>query len=150
MRFMGIKVKALLKSLWAIHLSSGGCNNCHIALLDCLAPGFDIERFGIRFVSSIRHADILFLTGSCNRKSSERLTRLRAQVPEPCFVIGIGECAMSRGIFIQSYNCPVPLDAVLPVDIYIPGCPPDPEAVISGLLKLIQKIKTGLKKTKKR
>jgi len=147
---MGVKAGALLKSLWAIHLSSGGCNHCYISLLDCLAPGFDIERFGIKFVSSIRHADILFITGSCNRKSTERLSRLWTQAPKPCFIAGIGACAMSRGIFIQSYNCPVPLDAVLPVDIYIPGCPPAPEAIISGLICLIKKVKADLKKTKKR
>jgi len=139
---MNLTLKALLKSPWVFHLSTGSCNNCDIEILDCLTPRFDIERFGMRLVGSIRHADVLLVTGSCNRKSMLRVKKIyKEQVPKPCVVVAIGECAMSRGMFIHSYNCPRPLDKDMPVDVYIPGCPPKPEAIIAGVVKLINKIK---------
>ena len=138
---MSVKLKALLKSPWVFHLSTGSCNNCDIEVLDCLTQRFDIERFGMLLAGSIRHADVLLVTGSCNRQSAERLKRLYEQCPKPCFVVAIGECSMSRGLFMPSYNCPRPLDKLVPVSAYIPGCPPKPEAIISGVVKLIQKVK---------
>jgi Ni,Fe-hydrogenase III small subunit len=140
---MGLKTKALLKSPWVFHLSTGSCNNCDIEVLDCLTPRFDIERFGMLLAGSIRHADVLLVTGSCNRQSSARMVRLYEQVPKPCFVVAIGECSLSRGMFIDSYNCPKPLDHIIPVDVYIPGCPPKPEAIIAGVVKLIEKVKAA-------
>ena len=143
---MSVKLKALLKSPWVFHLSTGSCNNCDIEILDCLTPRFDIERFGMILAGSIRHADVLLVTGSANRKSMERVKRLYEQVPKPCLVVAIGECSLSRGMFIHSYNCPVPIDKILPVDVYIPGCPPKPEAIIAGVVKLIGKVESTLKK----
>ncbi|GAH03072.1 unnamed protein product [marine sediment metagenome] len=143
---MNIKLKALLKSPWVFHLSTGSCNNCDIEILDCLTPRFDIERFGMLLVGSIKHADVLLITGSGNRKSMERAKRLYEQIPKPCLVVAVGECALSRGMFIHSYNCPVPIDKVIPVDVYIPGCPPKPEAIIAGIVKLIEKVKKGTAK----
>ena len=138
---MSLKLKALLKSPWVFHISTGSCNNCDIEILDCLTPRFDIERFGMLLVGSIKHADVLLITGICNRQSVIRLKRLYEQVPKPCLVVAIGECSLSRGMFIHSYNAPVPLDRVIPVDVYIPGCPPKPEAIIAGVVKLIEKVK---------
>jgi Ni,Fe-hydrogenase III small subunit len=138
---VSIAVNALLKSPWVFHLATGSCNNCDIEILDCLTPRFDIERFGMLLVGSIKHADVLLVTGSCNRKSASRLKILYDQTPKPCVVIAIGECSLSRGLFIHSYNCPVPLDHIIPVDAYIPGCPPKPEAILAGAVKLIQKVK---------
>jgi len=138
---MGLKLKALLKSPWVFHLSTGSCNNCDIEILDCLTPRFDIERFGMLLVGSIKHADVLLVTGSCTRQSVIRMKRLYEQISKPCFVVAVGECALSRGMFIHSYNCPVPLDKIIPVDVYIPGCPPKPEAIIAGVVKLIEKVK---------
>jgi Ni,Fe-hydrogenase III small subunit len=146
---MSFKLKALLKSPWVFHLSTGSCNNCDIEILDCLTPRFDIERFGMLLVGSIKHADVLLITGSCNRKSAERLKRLYEQAPKPILVVAIGECSLSRGMFIHSYNCPLPVDKVIPVDAYIPGCPPKPEAIIAGVVKLIEKVKEKSKKPKK-
>jgi Ni,Fe-hydrogenase III small subunit len=140
---VGIKLKALLKSPWVFHLATGSCNNCDIETLDCLTPRFDVERFGMLLVGSIKHADVLLVTGSCNRMSVERLRRLYEQVPKPCLVVGIGTCTGSRGMFVDSYNCPVPLDHIIPVDVYIPGCPPKPEAIIAGVVKLIGKVGGG-------
>lgn len=138
---MSVKLKALLKSPWVFHLSTGSCNNCDIEILDCLTPRFDIERFGMLLAPSIKHADVLLVTGSGNRKSMERVKKLYEQMPKPGLVVAIGECSMSRGMFIHSYNCPVPIDKVIPVDVYIPGCPPKPEAIIAGVVKLIEKLK---------
>jgi len=137
---MSLKLKALLKSPWVFHLSTGSCNNCDIETLDCLTPRFDIERFGMLLVGSIKHADVLLVSGSCNRMSVERMKELFEQVPKPCLVVAIGTCAGSRGIFKDSYNCPVPLDTIIPVDVYIPGCPPKPEAIIAGAFKLSEKV----------
>jgi len=137
---MSLKLKALLKSPWVFHLSTGSCNNCDIEILDCLTPRFDIERFGMLLTGSIRHADVLLVTGSCNRMSVVRLKELYEQIPKPCLVVAVGTCAASRGIFKDSYNCPLPLDKIIPVDVYIPGCPPKPEAIIAGVVKLIEKV----------
>jgi membrane-bound hydrogenase subunit mbhJ len=142
---MSVTLRALLKSPWVFHLATGSCNNCDIEVLDCLTPRYDIERFGMRLAASIRHADVLLVTGSCNRKSMIRVKRIyEEQVPKPCVVVAIGECAMSRGMFIHSYNCPQPLDRIIPVNVYIPGCPPKPEAIIAGVVKLINKVKASL------
>lgn len=122
-------------------MSTGSCNNCDIEILDCLTPRFDIERFGMTLVGSIKHADVLLVTGSVTRQCTPRIKRVYEQMPKPCFVVAIGECALSRGMFINSYSCPVPLDKIIPVDVYIPGCPPRPEAIIAGIVKLIEKIK---------
>jgi len=143
---MGIKTKALLKSPWVFHLSTGSCNNCDIEILDCLTPRFDVERFGMILVGSIKHADVLLVTGSVNRQSAVRLKRLYEQAPKPIFVVAIGECSLSRGMFVHSYNCPLPLDKVIPVDVYIPGCPPKPEAMFAGVVKLIGKVKQATEK----
>ena len=141
---MSLSLRALLRSPWVFHLSTGSCNNCDIEILDCLTPRFDIERFGMKLVGSIRHADVLLVTGSCNRKSMLRVKKIyEEQVPKPCVVVAVGECALSRGMFIHSYNCPLPLDHQIPVSVYIPGCPPKPEAIIAGVVKLIEKLREG-------
>ena len=138
---MALLENALLKSLWVFHLATGSCNNCDIEILDCLTPRYDIERFGMLLTGSIKHADVLLVTGAANRKCIPRIQRLYEQMPKPGLVVAIGECALSRGIFIHSYNCPMPLDHIIPVDVYIPGCPPKPEAIIAGLVKLIERVK---------
>ena len=138
---MSIKKKALKKSPWAFHCSTGSCNNCDIELLDCFTPRFDVERFGIIKAPSIRQADALIITGSMNRKSAKRARKLYQQAPKPIVVVALGECALSRGIFTTSYNCPEPVDASIPIDVYVPGCPPKPEAIIAGIVKALEKIK---------
>ena len=138
---MGIKLKALLKSPWVFHLATSPCNNCDIEILDCLTPKYDLERFGIVLVGSIRHADVLLVTGVPNSKTAEKIKRLYEQASKPCLVVAIGTCACGRGIFKDSYNSPCPVDELVPVNAYIPGCPPKPEAIIMGVVKLIEKLK---------
>ena len=138
---MGIKEAILSRSINVFHLSSGSCNNCDIEILDCLTPRFDLERFGVTLVGSIKHADAMLCTGSANRMTVPIIKRLYEQMPKPGFVIVWGACGCSRGLFKDSYNTTAPLDEIIPVDAYIPGCPPKPEAVIAALGKLVTKIR---------
>jgi Ni,Fe-hydrogenase III small subunit len=138
---MGFKETILTNSINVFHVSSGSCNNCDIEILDCLTPRFDLERFGIVLVGSIRHADAMLCTGSANRLTIPRIKKLYEQMPKPGFVIAWGACGSSRGLFKDSYNTGDPLDEIIPVDAYIPGCPPKPEAVIGALVKLKDKIR---------
>ena len=140
---MGLKEQILSRSIYVFHLSSGSCNNCDIEILDCLTPRFDLERFGIVLVGSIKHADAMLCTGSANLMTIPRIKKMYAQMPKPGFVIAWGACGSSRGLFKDSYNTGVPLDEIIPVDAYIPGCPPKPEAVIGALVKLTAKIRAG-------
>ncbi|MGI6595343.1 MAG: NADH-quinone oxidoreductase subunit B family protein [Elusimicrobia bacterium] len=138
---MNLKTKALKKSLWVYHMSGGSCNNCDIEILDCLTPKFDLERFGIVLVGSPRHADVLLCTGIVNKKCVERVKEVYEQTAKPCVVVAIGACACSGGMFRDSYEMGGPLNKIIPVDIYIPGCPPKPEAMIAGIVKVLEKLK---------
>jgi Ni,Fe-hydrogenase III small subunit len=138
---MSLTLNALTKSIWVFHFASSACNNCDIEILDVLTPRFDVERFGIMLVGSIRHADAILVTGMLNRKGAVRLKQLYDSAPKPVVVIAFGSCASSQGIFKNSYNRVIPVDEVVPVSAYIPGCPPRPEAIIDGVVKLINKLK---------
>ena len=140
---MSIKLKALLKSPWVFHLSTGSCNNCDIEILDLLTPRYDIERFGMLLVGSPRHADALMVTGICTHQSAPRLQEVYTQTPKPCVVFSIGACANDRGIFKGGYGSAGPVDEIIravdphAVIAYVPGCPPKPEAMISGVVKAL-------------
>ncbi len=131
----------LKKSPWVFHLGASACNNCDIEILDVLTPKFDVERFGIVLVGSPRHADALLVSGIVNRHSIERVRRVYEQVPAPKLVIAIGVCACTGDMFRDSYNYVKPVDEIIPVDVYVPGCPPKPEAIIAGVVKALEKIK---------
>jgi membrane-bound hydrogenase subunit mbhJ len=127
------------KSLWLFHFSGASCNNCDIEILDCLTPRYDLERFGMQLVGSIRHADVLLVNGSINQKDKVRLLEIYEQAPKPILVVAIGACGCTGGIFSGGNVFAGPVDQIIPVDAYIPGCPPKPEAIISGIIKLISK-----------
>jgi membrane-bound hydrogenase subunit mbhJ len=133
---------ARVNSPWAIHYNSGSCNGCDIEILATLTPRYDVERFGIKLEGSPRHADVLIATGPVTLQSQERLRRIYEQMPEPRFVIAVGSCALSGGVFQETYNCMGGIDKVIPVDIYVPGCPPRPEAIIDGVAKLLAGLET--------
>ena len=136
----GLVTWARVKSPWLFHFNSASCNNCDIELVDALTPRFDVERFGILLEGSPRHADILVVTGFVNRQAAPRLRRIYDQMPNPKIVIALGTCATSGGIFANSYNAAGPVDRVIPVDVYIPGCPPRPQAIIDGIVKALAKL----------
>ena len=138
---MSFKNSILTKSLFVYHAGCSTCNNCDIEVLDALTPRFDLERLGITLVGSPRHADVLLVTGAINKKIVHRIKRLYEQTVKPCFVVAIGGCACSEILFRDSYNTCGPLDKIIPVDVYVPGCPPKPEAIMAGVVKLIQKLK---------
>jgi len=134
---------ARVNSPWAIHYNSGSCNGCDIEILATLTPRYDVERFGIKLEGSPRHADVLIATGPVTLQSRDRLQRIYEQMPEPRFVIAVGSCALSGGVFQDSYNCMGGIDKVIPVDIYVPGCPPRPEAIIDGVGKLLARLQAA-------
>jgi NADH-quinone oxidoreductase B subunit len=131
---------ALRNSPWLIHYNSGSCNGCDIEILATLTPRYDLERFGIKLQGSPRHADILVCTGPVTRQSKDRLQRIYDQMPEPKFVVAVGTCALSGGAFHGCYNTLGGIDEVIPVNIYVPGCPPRPEAIINGVALLLQQL----------
>jgi NADH-quinone oxidoreductase B subunit len=128
------------KSPWVLHFNSGGCNGCDIEILDLLTPRYDVERLGILKEGSPRHADILLCTGPVTRQSRDRLRRIYEQMPEPKWVVAVGSCGCSGGVFQNGDNVLGGIDQVVPVSMYIPGCPCRPEAVIDGLAQLLQEI----------
>ena len=138
---MSFAVNTLTKSLWVFHLAGSPCNNCDIEILDALTPRYDLERFGIVLVGSVRHADVLLLSGAFNRKACIRAKHVYEQAPKPIVVIAIGGCACIGGIFRDSYNIVPPIGDYIPVDAYVPGCPPKPENMISAVATLINKLK---------
>jgi NADH-quinone oxidoreductase B subunit len=132
---------ARIQSPWAVHYNSGSCNGCDIEILATLTPRYDMERLGLKLQGSPRHADVLVCTGPVTRQSRDRLLRIYEQMPEPKFVIAVGSCALSGGAFHGCYNCLGGIDQVIPVNLYIPGCPPRPEAIIDGIVKLLGSLK---------
>ncbi|MEO0068967.1 MAG: NADH-quinone oxidoreductase subunit NuoB [candidate division WOR-3 bacterium] len=135
-----LRVWGLKKSPWVYHVAAASCNNCDIEILELLTPRYDVERFGAVLVGSPRHADALLVTGVINRKSLPRVLEVYEQTPKPCLVIAIGTCACNCHIFRNSYNAVGPYDKFIPVNAYIPGCPPKPEAMIMGIVKALSKL----------
>lgn len=125
--------KAFPKSLWVYHTNTGACNGCDIEVINVLTPYYDAERFGIKLVGSPRHADVLLVSGPVTRQVEPALRRLYEAVPSPKLVIAIGSCASGGGIWFDSYNVVGGVDKILPVNFYVPGCPPRPEAILYGV-----------------
>ncbi len=137
------RAKVISYSPWVAHFNTGACNGCDIEVLAALTPLYDPERFGVKLSPSIRHADILIVTGAVTKKAAERLKRLYEQMPRPKYVIAVGACAIDGGVFSKSYSVVPGADKVVPVDIYVPGCPPRPEAILDGVVQLVQKLRSG-------
>ena len=127
-------------SPWIVHFNTGACNGCDIEVLAAITPLYDPERFGIRLAPSFRHGDILIVTGPITRRAAERLKRLYDQIPEPKFVIAVGACAYDGGVFKGSYAVIGGASKVVPVDMYIPGCPARPEAILHGIVRFLQEL----------
>lgn len=121
------------RSIWVFHLNTGSCNGCDIEILDVLTPFHDVERLGVKLVGSPRHADVILVTGPVTVKAAEAVRRAYEAVPYPKVVVAIGSCACSGGIFYDSYSTRGGVENIIPVDLYVPGCPPRPEAIIHAI-----------------
>jgi len=130
------------RSLHIREVDAGSCNGCEIEIVGLNSPIYDIERFGIHFVASPRHADLLLVTGPVTRNMELALKKTYDATPEPRLVVAVGACGCSGGIFGVNYATRGAVDAVIPVDLYIPGCPPHPVAILDGLLRLLGRLET--------
>ena len=142
MKIENIPKKILARAPWVSHLNCGSCNGCDIEIVATLTPRYDIERFGIKLEGSPRHADVLLCTGPVTRTMAPRIKDIYDQTPGPKVVIAIGGCAIDGGVYQNAYNVLGGVDKVLPVVLYIPGCPPRPEAIVDGVYKLLTKLKS--------
>jgi NADH-quinone oxidoreductase B subunit len=134
-----MSLKAFRKrSPWILHYNTGSCNGCDIEILACLAPKYDIERFGALNRGNPKQSDILLVTGPVTKRAKERLVRLYLEMPEPKVVVAVGACACSGGVFRHMYNVENGVDSVIPVDVFVPGCAARPEAIIDGLIKALE------------
>jgi NADH-quinone oxidoreductase B subunit len=128
---------ARLKSPWILHFNSGACNACDIEIIAALTPHYDVERFGVQLKATPRHADVLVCSGPVTLQIKDRLVRIYEQMAEPKFVVAVGTCSCSGGVFNGCYCVSGGIDSVLPVSAYIPGCPASPSAIIDGVVKLL-------------
>ena len=135
--------KARVKSPRIFHINSGSCNGCDIELITCLSPRYDVEQAGIRLEGSPRHADVLCVSGPVTRTTREALETIYGQMPEPKVVVAIGSCPATCNVFAGSPMIDGPVDKIIPVDIYVPGCPPRPHAIIEGISRAIEKLALG-------
>lgn len=133
------------KSPWVVHFNAGACNGCDIEIVDALTPRYDLERFGIIQRGTPRHGDVLACTGAVTLQTRDRLKMVYEQMPEPKFVLAIGACACSGGIFNDCYSVSGGIDSVIPVSAYIPGCAARPEAIIDGVVKLLTALEQAQK-----
>lgn len=127
----------LKRGLFIREIDAGSCNGCELEIHALGNAFYDLERFGLRFVASPRHADVLLVTGPVTKNMREALLRTYAATPAPKWVVAVGGCALDGGIFAGGYACTGGVSAVIPVDLHIPGCPPEPLALLQGLLALI-------------
>jgi Ni,Fe-hydrogenase III small subunit len=130
--------RKLGRSLSIRQVDAGSCNGCELEIHALNNAFYDLERFGLRFVASPRHADVLLVTGPVTKNMREALERTYAATPDPKWVVAVGDCAVDGGVFAGGYACVGAVSNVIPVDLHIRGCPPDPEALLKGLVTLVE------------
>ena len=136
------------KSPWVIHYDGSSCNGCDIEVLAALCPGYDVERFGIINTGNPKHADILLITGPMTLRSEEAVRSIYAQIPEPKAVVAVGSCPATGNVFAGSPTVEGGVLHAVPVDVFVPGCPPRPQAILAGVqeaARMIAEGKTGMK-----
>jgi Ni,Fe-hydrogenase III small subunit len=140
-RLIDRQAKSLLGRALAIReVDAGSCNGCEIEITGLASPIYDMERFGMHFVASPRHADLLLVTGPVTRNMEIPLRRTYEAMPAPKFVVAVGDCARDCGVFRGSYAVVGPVDRIVPVDVIIAGCPPEPADILRGILKALGRI----------
>lgn len=127
------------RSLSIREVDAGSCNGCELEIHALSNAYYDIERFGLRFVASPRHADVLLVTGPVTKNMREALERTYHATPDPKWVVAVGDCARDGGCFAGSYAVVGGVSSVIPVDLHVPGCPPPPAEILKGLLTLLQR-----------
>lgn len=132
------------RSLVIREIDAGSCNGCELEIHALNNPVYDLERFGIRFAASPRHADVLLVTGPVARNMAEAVRRTHEATPSPKWVVAVGDCGLDGGCFKGGAGIVGGIDAVIPVDLHIPGCPPSPTQLLAGLLALLQSVETPL------
>jgi NADH-quinone oxidoreductase B subunit len=132
--------RRLGRSLSIREVDAGSCNGCELEIHALNNAFYDLERFGLRFVASPRHADVLMVTGPVTRNMQQALQRTYDATPDPKWVVAVGDCAFDGGIFSGSYAVVGGVDRVIPVDLHIPGCPPSPTQLLAGLLALLETV----------
>lgn len=131
------------RSLHIREVDPGSCNGCEIEITGLNSPYYDLERFGLHFVASPRHADCLLVTGPVTRNMADPLKRTYDATPDPKFVVAVGDCAKDCGIFADGYGVVGPVSSVVPVDVVVHGCPPGPRAILAGILKALESRNPG-------
>jgi Ni,Fe-hydrogenase III small subunit len=124
-------------------VDAGSCNGCEIEITGLTSPMYDMERFGMHFVASPRHADLLLVTGPVTRNMEIPLRRTYEATPAPKLVVAVGECAKTCGVFKDSYAVVGPVDRVIPVDTHVSGCPPEPTDILRGILQSLDRLVVG-------
>jgi Ni,Fe-hydrogenase III small subunit len=132
--------RRLGRALAIREVDAGSCNGCELEIHALNNVLYDLERFGLRFVASPRHADVLLVTGPVTANMREALERTYQATPDPKWVVAVGDCARDGGVFAGSYACVGGVSAVVPVDLHIPGCPPSPIVLLKGLLALLDRV----------
>ena len=140
-RTLGQRARARLgRSLAIREVDAGSCNGCELEIHAINNPVYDAERFGLKFVASPRHADVLLVTGPVTWNMREALERTYAATPSPKWVVALGDCAANCGVFAGSYACAGAVSDIIPVDLHIKGCPPPPIEILKGLLALVDEM----------
>ena len=121
-------------------VDAGSCNGCELEIIGLIGPVYDMERFGLHFVASPRHADMLLVTGPVTRNMAVPLRMTYDATPDPKLVVAVGDCARTCGVFAGSYALAGPVDSIIPVDAYIDGCPPEPTQILQGILAAIGRL----------
>ncbi len=135
--------RRLGRSLSIRAVDAGSCNGCELEIHALNNAYYDVERFGLRFVASPRHADVLMVTGPVTKNMRDALERTYHAVPDPKWVVAVGDCARDGGCFVGSYAVVGGVSEVVPVDLHISGCPPSPMAMLRGLLALLERVDAG-------
>ena len=132
--------RLLGRALAIREVDAGSCNGCEIEITGLSSPVYDSERFGIHFVASPRHADMLLVTGPVTRNMEIPLRKTYEATPDPKLVVAVGDCAQTCGVFRGSYAVAGSVDQVIPVDVFVPGCPPEPADILRGILAALDRL----------